>query len=176
VHPSPQKVFLPGDDTPEEETKLPDDTPNNVEDEDDDLSKPLRVKAYLKQSPVEVELEDGTVSNGWLLIEMIGEEKGIFQSIQATAMKFDKEGAPVGIDQKIMKDLEIDLVSRCLWVPKEDKLVKVDKKFIKSWPGTMLGAIARRCERMNGIGKDADKKLRDRAKKNSTENSATGSK
>jgi hypothetical protein len=101
-----------------------------------------------------------------VLVEMLGEEKTNYQRLELGQIKFNKDGKPSGFN--IDRDLEIDLICRCLFVKRDDKRVRVEFKMVQYWPSSAIDRIARKCRLINGIGREADEKARKDAKKNST--------
>jgi hypothetical protein len=141
---------------------------DGTEEQEDDLSEVSLVRKehhfVLRLPPTET-FPDGETKD-CVLVEMLGEEKTNYQRLELGQIKFNKDGKPSGFN--IDRDLEIDLICRCLFVKRDDKRVRVEFKMVQYWPSSAIDRIARKCRLINGIGREADEKARKDAKKNST--------
>lgn len=116
----------------------------------DEEVKPVRVTKKRKSRPLEVENEDGTITN-LTIREMTGTLRDRWMNQMGKAVKID----PTGKNGKIQDHtgLYAGLIAACCY---NEKGLQLAEGEVQSWPASQQELVFEICQEMNGLTKKAE--------------------
>lgn len=112
----------------------------------------IRVTRIRKKLEVTITDENGTDHDFWLL-EMVGSQRDHYLSGQATKLKFNDKGQPVGVTD--VNGSQTGLIAKCLYKDEKGK-EPVPEKEIVQFPGEAIDTLFVACRKLNALDKKSE--------------------
>ena len=118
------------------------------------MSDIIRLTAVRKTREIEIDNPDTGKTERMVLMEMMGYDRKEYVYKSSSSIRVE-DGKASGLG---FLGQEIDLISRCLYEKGQDGgHVKVKPELVeKLLPSTAIGVLFNICQKMNGLGKDAE--------------------